>query len=155
MPDLSGFGDGWIPPVAFHFSVRIDNDTLAFQEVSGLSVEMQTETVPEGGENRLVHELPTSLKCGRVELKRAIAKTGDPLIAWCRDVLESDFSQPIQPKQVFIFLLDMQGQPLRGWTLVQAYPVKWSVDGFSSTKNELAIESITLACTGVVRIQES
>lgn len=151
MPDVSG--GGWDFPVAFYFSVRIGNDALAFQEVSGISVEMETKTVPEGGENRLVHQLPVNLKCGPVVLKRAVARADEPFALWCRDVLEGDFSNPIKPKLVFVHLLDRDGAPLRGWGLVQAYPVKWSVDGFSSMRNELAIESVTLACSGITRIE--
>jgi len=151
---MAGKGEGWEHPVAFHFGVQVGGHTLSFQEVSGISVEMQTGTVAEGGENRLVHELPTHLKGGKVDLKRAVARSDDPIVAWCREILDSDHSQPLKPKMVMVYLLDRDSKPLRGWSLLRAYPVKWSVDRFFSNKNELAIESITLCCAGIVRLQE-
>ena len=51
----------YYPPVSFHFKVEvlglspISND-VRFTEVSGLSVEMGTEEVPEGGENRFIQK---------------------------------------------------------------------------------------------------
>jgi phage tail-like protein len=155
LPTADEWAGGWDFPAAFYFDVRIGTASLAFQEVSGLSVAMKTQNVQEGGENRLVHQLPQQIEAGPVVLKRAIAKTSDPLISWCKDVLEGDFSSPVVPQQVLVFLLDHTGAPARGWSLVRAYPTKWSVDGFNATKNELAIESVTLACSGIARLQDS
>jgi len=49
----------YYPPVGFHFKVEVlglpPNDfDVRFTEVSGLSVELATEEVAEGGENRFV-----------------------------------------------------------------------------------------------------
>jgi hypothetical protein len=47
---------------AFHFMVRVgapgDANETSFNEVSGMSVEMETENYQEGGENRFIHRLP-------------------------------------------------------------------------------------------------
>jgi phage tail-like protein len=48
------------PPVSFHYIVTfngIGDKTIdtQFQSVSGLSAEMETEPVKEGGENRFTH----------------------------------------------------------------------------------------------------
>ena len=41
------------PPVAFYFNVTFEGlIETSFQEVSGLQLEMETETIKEGGENR-------------------------------------------------------------------------------------------------------
>jgi len=55
------------PPVGFHFRVVFsgigDSDVDSrFQSVSGLSMELETETVKEGGENRYEHVLPVRSK---------------------------------------------------------------------------------------------
>jgi hypothetical protein len=42
---------------------------------------------------------------------------------------------------------------LRAWQFNDAYPVKWSVEGFSSTKNDVAIEQIAFAYTYSQRTQ--
>ncbi len=77
------------PPVAFYFSVYIngirrDAGDNSFQEVSGLNVELETEDVAEGGENRFVHNLPKQIKHPKLVLKRGIAEKKSPwwLGAW-------------------------------------------------------------------------
>lgn len=56
----------YTPPVCFHFRVDVlgmtNVDDVRFTEVGGLSVEMGSEEVPEGGENRFVQKYPTRAK---------------------------------------------------------------------------------------------
>lgn len=137
------------PPPAFAFSVSIGDGTAvsdaAFAEVSGIGTEIETEAVVEGGENRFVHQLPKQVKHGQLELKRGIAKLDSPLAQWCKETLEGEFAEMIKRKTVIVKLTDCEGEVLRSWQFNEAWPVKWSVDPFSSTKNEVAVEKISLA----------
>jgi phage tail-like protein len=144
------------PLPSFYFKVIFTaflgfTDT-SFQEVTGIGAEMETEDVAEGGENRFVHHLPTLMKHPQLELKRGIAPVGSALVAWCQYILESGFSFTIVPSLVTVYLLDASGLPARGWAFSNAYPVKWKVDDFNSTKNDVAIETITLNYTYSNRI---
>lgn len=138
----------YLPP-AFYFSVVFDGASkgpdTAFQEISGIGPERETEELVEGGENRYVYRLPKAVKHPMLILKRAIADTGSPLVQWCRAVLEGDLSNPIQPRLLHVYLLNPEGEPLRSWSIVNAYPVHWEIDGFNSTKNTVAIETIKLS----------
>ncbi len=139
---------GGYPPVAFHFSVAFggggaEGDS-SFSEVSGIGNEIELEEVIEGGENRFAHKLPKRIKHGNLELKRGIANKGSQLMQWCKRTLETEFAQPLQLKVVTVRLHGAEGEVLRAWQFNDAYPVKWSVDGFGSTKNEVAIEQIAL-----------
>ncbi|MEO0408411.1 MAG: phage tail protein, partial [Cyanobacteria bacterium P01_A01_bin.135] len=65
------------PPVSFFFDVIFqevpfgkDAVETRFQSVTGLSVDMQTETLKEGGENRFEHILPVRTKYSPLVLKR-------------------------------------------------------------------------------------
>jgi phage tail-like protein len=116
----------------------------SFLEVSGLSAEITTEDIVEGGENRFVHRLPKGVKFPKLVLKRGIASMNSPLIKWCKKVLEGGFVERIEPMQLSVNLLDQKGAPLRSWSVVNAYPVRWEVEGFDSNKNQLAIEKIEL-----------
>jgi hypothetical protein len=122
------------PPPAFSFAVTIGNgkaiDDTAFSEVSGIGTEIETEPVVEGGENRFVHQLPKQIK---------------PLAQWCKKTLEGDFMTMIELQIVIVKLTGANGQVLRVWQFNDAYPVKWSVDPFGSSKNEVAVEKISLA----------
>ena len=137
------------PPPAFSFAVSIGNGTTvsdaAFAEVSGIGTEIETESVVEGGENRFVHQLPKQVKHGQLELKRGITMIDSPLVQWCKDTLEGEFAEMIELKIVIVKLTGSEGEVLRSWQFNDAWPVKWSVDPFSSTKNEVAVEKISLA----------
>ena len=146
---MSDYFESGYPPPAFYFTVSIGSGTTirdtAFSEVSGIGTEIDTEAVVEGGENRFVHQLPKQIKHGQLELKRGIARMSSPLAQWCKKTLESEFATPIEPQTVMLNLVGAKGKVLRTWQFNDAYPVKWSVDPFSSTKNEVAIEKISLA----------
>jgi len=139
------------PLPAFYFKVvftglKPGSDT-SFQEVRGIGAELEIEEVQEGGENRFVHRLPKAAKHPQLELKRGIAAMNSPLVGWCRSVLELGLSDSITTSLVTVYLLDQFGAPVRGWSFANAYPVKWEVDEFKSTKNEVAIETIVLSYT--------
>lgn len=147
---------GLYPPSAFYFKVVIgttasDTDS-SFQDVSGISTEMSTEDVTEGGENRFVHKLPTTIKQSNLELKRGIAPASSPLVSWCQEVLEGDLIATIVPKLISVYLLNENAEPIRGWTFANAFPIKWEVEAFNSTKNEVAVEKIVLSYTYSNRI---
>ncbi|MCE3604296.1 phage tail protein [Massilia sp. P8910] len=140
--------DGY-QPSAFYFKVMFGAtlglaDT-SFKEVSGISAELETETVVEGGENRYVHTLPTHYKTRSLQLKRGIAPMTSPLVLWCRSVFEGDFVLPILAQPLVVCLMNADGLPIRSWSFANAYPLKWEVEGFGSEKNEVAIENITLS----------
>ncbi|WMW80505.1 phage tail protein [Undibacterium cyanobacteriorum] len=149
---MSGeYFEGGYPPPAFYFTVTIGDGMqvpdASFSEVSGISIEMETEAVVEGGENRFVHQLPKSIKHPNLELKRGLTTLSSPLVKWCKDTLEGAFIKPIEPKTIVVKLNGAEGEVLRAWALIGAYPVKWDVEGFNATKNEVAIEKMTFAYT--------
>lgn len=136
------------PPTSFYFSVsfsgaNMDSDT-SFQEVSGISRKIETEDVAEGGENRFVHHLPKAVKYENLVLKRGIASMRSELVKWCRKVLEDGLGAPITTQGIDVFLMNADGEAIRAWAFSNAYPVKWSVDGFNSTENKVSIETIEL-----------
>lgn len=134
---------------AFQFKVSFGSAPqdvdASFQEVSGIGPELETESLQEGGENRFVHQLPKAMKHPRLTLRRGIAPFNSPLLAWCRKTLEAGLTQAIEPKLLHVMLLDAENNALHSWSFANAYPVSWSVEGFESTKNELAVEKIEIA----------
>ncbi|CAM3704394.1 T4-like virus tail tube protein gp19 [Vibrio aerogenes CECT 7868] len=133
------------PLPAFYFTVVIDNNTddSAFQEVSGIESQIETEEYREGG-NNLVYYLPKAIKHSNLSLKRGIAGADSALVKWCQGIMESQLSKPVQPKTVSVRLLNEKGAPCCVWVFYNAYPIKWKVDGFQATKNEVAIEEVEL-----------
>ena len=140
MPDI--FDE--YPPSAFYFNVVIGAlGVISFQEVSGIGSELQeTEAVEEGGENQYVYQLPKKISYSNLVLKRGIAPFSSPLVKWCKSALEPNFALPIMPQLITVSLLNENKIPIRAWSFAHAYPVKWQVESFNSTKNEVAIETI-------------
>lgn len=133
------------PPSGFHFAVvfelfPITHNDFRFQEVSGLSVTLETEEFKEGGQNRFTHKLPTRSKYAQLELKRGLF-VGSGIVKWCIDAIENFEFKPVN---IHIALLNDLHIPLQAWYVTNAYPVEWSVSGFNAQSSELVIESIKL-----------
>ena len=133
------------PPSGFHFAVIFElqpqtPSDFRFQEVSGLSVTVETEEFREGGENRFSHKLPKKTAYSPLELKRGLFK-GSYILEWCRDAIENFRYKPVN---ITITLLNDLHVPVAGWYVVNAYPVEWSTSGFNAQSSDLVIESIKL-----------
>lgn len=139
----------WPQATAFHFCVTFGTSAAdadaSFQEVSGIGPEIETEPLPEGGENRYTLQVPKAVRHPKLVLKRGVAPLDSRLAAWCKAVLEGGLVKPVYPKLVNVFLLGADGTPLRAWAIQNAWPVHWEVDPFNSTRNEVALEKIELS----------
>jgi phage tail-like protein len=137
--------DRWVPPVVFHFRVIFDKSTedgdARFQEVSGLTAEVNVEEYREGGLNVYAHRLPTGAKFGNLVLKRGYM-SDTAMATWCRNAIEQFV---FEPKTVDVALLNHEHTPLAQWSFTGAYPVKWSLADFKAQDNAIAIESMELA----------
>lgn len=136
---------GYYPPVGFHFKVEFiglgnDND-VRFQAVSGLSLEYDTETYKEGGENRFEHKLPGRTKYSDLTLKRGMLLDSE-VMNWVLDGLQN---RSFSPRQVNISLLNAEHQPLRTWAVQRAWPRKWSVADLNAQENSVLIETLELS----------
>jgi phage tail-like protein len=135
----------YYPPPAFHFVVRVQDlppgaNDMAFSEVGGLALEMTSEEVPEGGENRFVQKYPVRAKYPELVLKRGLLVRSE-VFDWVRACIQ-DFD--ITPKDVDVILLDREHQPLFAWHLVKAYPTKWAVADLNASANSVSVETMQL-----------
>ncbi len=136
------------PPVSFFFDVVFLGENLnnqevesRFQSVTGLSVDMQTEPLKEGGENRFEHTLPVRTKYNPLVLKRGLVKDSK-MLEWCMDAI---LNFDIRPMNLLVRLLNLNNpQPLVIWEVIHAWPKKWSISDLNAEQNSLAIESLEL-----------
>lgn len=132
------------PPVGFSFwvSFEISNDTvdIAFQEVSGIGMELQTEDIVEGGENRFTQKLPTRATFTPLVLKRGLV-VKSALTDWVQDAVEN---LSIKPASVIVALLNENKEPLIAYRFINAYPLKWNVSSFNAESSNIVIESLEL-----------
>jgi conserved hypothetical phage tail region protein len=134
-------------PVAFYFNVEMYGKTVSFKEVSGLDLELECETIPQGGvrENELI--LPKKIKHKNLVLKRALNKKDMDFFKWIYDLHYglNNTARPIELTDIIVSLLDASGSPIYKWICRKAYPVKWSIDPLNSTKNDVLTESLEFA----------
>ncbi len=135
----------YYPPVGFHFKVDFKNlstkdKDISFQSVSGLTVDLETEEIAEGGENRFKHKIPVRSKFPNLVLKRGMLMDSE-VIKWCKKALENF---EIEPVDINVMLLDENHEALQTWNIVKAYPIKWSIGDFNAEENKLVIETIEL-----------
>jgi phage tail-like protein len=136
---------GYYPPVGFHFKVEFvgignDND-IRFQAVSGLTIEYDTESFKEGGENRFEHKLPVRTKYADVSLKRGML-TDSKVIEWCMKAFEN---REFQLATVNISLLNEKHEAIKRWEVIEAWPKKWSVSDLNAQENGIVVETLDLA----------
>ncbi len=133
------------PFTGFHFLVvfeifpQVPND-FRFQEVTGLTVDVNLDTYNEGGENRFVHRLPGRTKYGDLVLKRGMTLVSG-VTAWCIDAIEN-FNY--QPTNMLISLLNEDHLPVSSWYITNAIPIKYDITGLNAEQNQIVIESMTL-----------
>lgn len=149
------------PLPAFHFSVAIAERGTGFQtmlgmdtsfsEVSGLEASLELEDVREGGQARFVHRLPVGTKYGPLVLKRGLMTYPSCLANWAAQTIGTDFDLPIQTKTLVIMLLGADQIPRFCWNVRRAWPVRWDWGSLNSTRNEIMVEAIEFAHSGIQR----
>lgn len=137
------------PPVAFYFKLSFSGISsrkdASFKEASGITMEMDTEEITEGGNNNFKHRVPTSVKFSNLVLKRGMVPKNSKLAKWCMNTFDGGLSDYIKTKTIILSLLNENGQPLKTWNFVNAWPVKWSASDLNSMNNEILIETLEFA----------
>jgi phage tail-like protein len=116
---------------------------IRFAKVSGLSAEVKTLAVSEGGENLFTHRLPERVEYGNLVLQRGLV-VGSPLNAEFNAAL-TEFR--FKPCNVMVTLFSEARLPLAAWLFLKAYPVKWSTADLDASEGQILIDTMELAYT--------
>jgi phage tail-like protein len=107
----------------------------------------------EGGENGFEHRLPGQLKYSTIKLSRPLDARTDPrgggLATWFTS-LGRQFTRSSAAKTAAITAFDSTGQKIASWSLVDAYPFRWTGPSFSADGNAVAKETLELAHNGFI-----
>ena len=116
---------------------------IRFQKVSGLSSEVETESVREGGQNLYTQRLPVGVKYNNLVLERGMV-VRSPL----NRAVEAALAQfKFLACNVLVTLLSENKQPLAAWLFHKAYPVRWATSDLSAADAALVIDTLELAYT--------
>ena len=133
------------PYLGCRFTVEVEGiQAGGFAEVTGLEMELETETYREGGRNDMVHALPVGVSYGRLVLQRGLADS-EVLWRWQSDVRNGTLTR----HTVRVTLRDAEGQPRRDWRCVDALPVKWSGPELKAGEAQVAVERLELVHNGL------
>jgi phage tail-like protein len=127
------------------FAVEVDGLHQAlFRECSGLNGQVAVTTVEEGG-SPVPHQLPGRVTFGNLTLKQGVADSTD-LYEW---FLKTGSGRSAR-KNVTVRLLALDMSPVRSWTLVDAFPVRWNGPSVQAGATDVAVESLELAHEGIL-----
>jgi phage tail-like protein len=137
------------PSTGFSFVLSISGstDTMAFQEATGISAQIDTEAITEGGENSFKHRLPTPPKYTNLVLKRGLSPTNTPLCNWVQRTITGDLSNPISTHNLLLQLTDADGKVVMTWKFVNAWPIKLNTSDLNTQQGTILIESVEFAYT--------
>lgn len=138
------------PMVGFFFTLEVagiteQSNEVGFQDVRGLSFDIQTEEIQEGGE-LFSYKVPVSVKFPNLVLKRGMIKAHSALWDWCAACVEGgSFPKKIKPKLVTLKLLSPENKKIvMSWKFERAYPIKYEISGFNAQSQEILVENIEL-----------
>lgn len=144
----------YYPPTNFHFAVHfgrsssskgeqvdLSNERVTFQSVSGLEVQVQTEVIKEGGENRFEHVVPTRTKYNDLVLKRGLVFENSAVLAWIKQGFENLIFNPVD---IQIHMLNQAHEPLVVWDVFHAWPKAWKFDEFNAMQGKIFLETLEL-----------
>jgi len=120
---------------------------MNFQKVSGLSAEVETEILKEGGQNLYKQKLPLGVNYDNLVLERGIVVGPSVLNSQLKEVF-SEFK--FQMFNVLVMLNSEVGIPIAAWNFCEVYPVKLSTSDLDAEPS-LLIDTMELAYTRMVR----
>ncbi len=127
----------------YNFIVEIDGvGNGAFSEVSGLDSQTEIIEYRTGSARDLtVRKLPGLHKVGDVTLKRGVTSSND-IWLWHKQVVDGQ----IERRSMSIVLLDEAREEVARWNLFEAWPARYAGPMLAATGNEVAIETLVIAC---------
>jgi phage tail-like protein len=145
-------GERTDPYLGYRFLVEADSIIVGgFSEVSGLSVEMETEEYREGGVNTFTHQFPTRLTHPNLVLRRGLTDDRS-FFEWMQDAA-ADTPIPLAMadlrRNVRVVLLDSEGRESWGWEVRNAFPTRWEGPELGADQGAVAIETLELAHEGI------
>jgi phage tail-like protein len=145
VPDKEQSKTNW-PMVKFQFSVKIGEIEAFFQEVTGLSAEMQEIEYRKGNSKEFsAVKMPGIKKFGNITLKKGVFKADKDFWA----LYEAVKMNTVETSTVTISLLDETKKVAMSWTLANAFPSKISSTDMNAEGNKVAVETMELSHEGL------
>jgi phage tail-like protein len=129
---------------------RVEIDGIAQtspSEVSGIEAAIERIEYREGGDPLQVRQLGGLPKYGPLVLKYGLTQSKE-LYDW----FKSGIDGKVEPRNISIVALDMEGNDMARWNLINAWPAKYEAPGFNGRGNEVAVETFEIVYEGLERV---
>ncbi|WP_350307148.1 phage tail protein [Photorhabdus viridis] len=113
---------------------------IYFQQISGLSRELNVSTYREGGDNSSNLYLPENIQHGSLVLQRGVMAIS-PLTLNFNQVLSGISSSYLN---VVVMLMNHLSLPVCSWVISKALPVKWSTSDLDANSNSILLNTLEL-----------
>lgn len=145
------------PLPVYNYRVQINNDFIAFSEVSGLSKSFETTTYKESKTNQKgsgpeIMYMPGQIQPINIVMKKGFVRTKNLPVFY--DWLNSIKINQVEKKDIIIRLTDEKGDAVVSWKVVNAFPTKLDAPTFDATSNDVAIESMELMAEDLIITEE-
>lgn len=137
------------PHGRFRYKVEIEGLTAGgFSEVTGFDASIDVIEYREGDQVQTPLKLPGLKKYSNITLKQGLIDS-DVLYNW----MKAGIDGAVERKTITITLLDITGKDAASWTVINAWPTKYTAPEFNATSSEVAIEQLEIAHEGMTRKQ--
>lgn len=139
------------PLPVYNYRVDINGESIAFSQVSGISLTVETTTYKESRIDGLAGpstmRMPAQRSDVTVSLQKGLVPTRSlpALYEWINSVQINQ----IEKKDVLVHLLDETGAPVVTWKIINAFPTKLDAPTFDASSNDAALESMELMADAV------
>lgn len=142
---MAATGDRNDPYSVFNFLVEIEGVAVAaFSECSGLSTETNVIEYRNGDEDITVRKLPGLKTFTNISLKRGYTDSKE-LWDWRKTVMDGKTER----RSGSIVLLNESREPALRWNFREGWPSKLEGPTLNATSNEVAIETLEIACEDI------
>lgn len=153
----------------YKFSVQIGGfERAAFQKVTGMKSSVEVVEYREGNMPDRMEKFAGMMSYDAVTLERGISYDDD-FNKWMKtvcDVLSAgdvnvtpggapDNGADSYRKNVIITLYNKQGQSVKEYTLLKAFPSEYTVGDFDATSNDVVISSLVLQHHGIIEVDKA
>jgi phage tail-like protein len=135
------------PLPVYNYRVEIGSDTVAFSEVSGLSISYETTTYKEsptesGAPGPRIMHMPAQGTPAKITLKKGLVRSTSisSLYRWINSIQINQ----VEKKDIYVRLCDETGAAVISWRVTNAFPTKLDAPTFDANSNDAAIETMEL-----------
>ena len=129
------------------YRVEIDGTAQTSpSQISGIEAAIESIEYREGADPLQIRQLAGLPKYGPLVLKYGLTQSKE-LYDWFKLGIEGK----ADPRNITIIALDMEGNDMVRWKLVNAWPAKYQAPDFNGKGNEVALETFEIVYEGLVR----